>query len=404
MTDYRIERLGHLGDGIAAGPVFAPRTLPGEVVRGDLDGDRLINIKIVDPSDQRVRPVCPRYVACGGCALHHAAEDFVAEWKQAVVREALAAQGLEAEMRPIQTSPPQARRRATLSGRRLKSGGVLGFHGRASDQVVAIDGCTLLHPDLLAAREGLARFLPLLGSRKGELQFAVTRSEAGLDVDLRGGKPMTPALFSDLVALAEDLDLARLSQDGEVIVTRRPPILHLGKTAVVPPPGAFLQATPQGEAALQAAVDEATAGAKRVADLFAGVGTFALPLAKRAEVHAVEGLSGLLDALDHAWRHGDGLARVTVETRDLFRRPLLVDDLARFEAVVIDPPRAGAEAQTAEIAASKVGRVAAVSCNPVSFARDARMLVAAGFRLDWVQVVDQFRWSPHVELAAQFTR
>jgi 23S rRNA (uracil1939-C5)-methyltransferase len=198
--------------------------------------------------------------------------------------------------------------------------------------------------------------------------------------------------------------LARLSWDGEVVFQSEPPVLAMGVARVSPPPGAFLQATPEGEAALLRAVLEATDGARRVADLFAGCGTFALPVAQRAEVHAVEGSSQMLAALDHGWRTALGLKRVSTETRDLFRRPLMPDELARFDAVVIDPPRAGAEAQIGQIAAAQLPRVAAVSCNPVTFARDARALVTAGYRLDWVQVVDQFRWSAHVELTACFTR
>jgi 23S rRNA (uracil1939-C5)-methyltransferase len=183
-----------------------------------------------------------------------------------------------------------------------------------------------------------------------------------------------------------------------------PPTLGLGRARVSPPPGAFLQATPQGEAALRNAVQEAVGPARRIADLFAGCGTFALPLAETAEVLAVEGSAAMLAALDQGWRMAPGLKRVTCETRDLFRRPLMPDELAGFEAVVIDPPRAGAEAQVAELARADVPVIAAVSCNPVTFARDARALVQAGYRLDWVQVVDQFRWSAHVELAARFTR
>lgn len=404
MTDYRIERLGHLGDGIAPGPVYAPRTLPGEVVMGQIDGDRLTAVKIVAPSPDRVRPPCPRYGQCGGCALMHAADGFVADWKVAVVVEALAAQGLSAQMRPIAISAPGARRRATLSGRRLKSGALVGFHGRGSDMVVGIDGCLLLDPRLLELRDGLSRILPRIASRKAEVQAAVTVTEAGMDIDLRGAKPATGSLYEELVDWAGLMDLARLSQEGEALLTRRPPIITLGGVAVTMPPGAFLQATPQGEATLQAAVADAVGDARRIADLFAGMGTFALPLSRKAEVHAVEGANGLTAALDRGWRQATGLHRITTETRDLFRRPLLPDELNRFAAVVIDPPRAGAEAQMMQIAASSVARVAAVSCNPVTFARDARCLVRAGFTLDWVQVVDQFRWSPHVELAAQFSR
>ncbi|MCC5983842.1 MAG: class I SAM-dependent RNA methyltransferase, partial [Rhodobacteraceae bacterium] len=196
--------------------------------------------------------------------------------------------------------------------------------------------------------------------------------------------------------------LARLAWEGEVIALAALPAQTFGRAQVVPPPGAFLQATEDGEATLLAAVRGAVGDAARVADLFAGCGTFTLPLAERAEVHAVEGDAAMLAALDAGWRRAAGLKRVRTETRDLFRRPLLADELACFDAVVIDPPRAGAAAQVAELARAQVPVIAAVSCNPVTFARDARVLVAAGYCLQTVQVVDQFRWSAHVELAARF--
>ena len=399
-----VERLGHLGDGIAPGPVFVPMVLPGEVVEGDVVDGRMTAPRIVTPSPDRVKPACPHYRACGGCALMHASDDFVAGWKAEVVRTALAAQGLDAPFRPVVTSPPQSRRRATLSGRRTKKGALVGFHGRASGTIVEIPGCRLLHPHLMAALPTLAEVTALGASRKGEVGLTVTVTEGGLDLTVAEGKPLDQSLFSALAALAERADLARIVWNGEPVASRRPAAQRFGAARVVPPSGAFLQATAAGEAALVGAVREAVGAAKRIADLFAGAGTFSLPLAERAEVHAVEGEAAMLAALDAGWRQTTGLHRVTTEARDLFRRPLLPDELTRFDAVVIDPPRAGAEAQARELAGSGVQVIAAVSCNPVTFARDARILSDAGFAIDWVQVVDQFRWSPHVELAARFSR
>ncbi|MDJ0858517.1 MAG: class I SAM-dependent RNA methyltransferase [Dinoroseobacter sp.] len=399
----RIERLGLLGDGIAPGPVFAPRTLPGEEITGEIADGRIDQPRIVTPSNQRIKSPCPHYARCGGCALLHASDGFVAEWKQAVVAEALRAQRLEAPFRKIATSPSASRRRATFSGRRLKKGAAVGFHTRASDTVVEVPECRVIAPELAALRGKLAAFVAILGSRKGETSFAATLSESGIDLDIRGGKDPEPEQLQELVALAYKLDLARLSLNGDVQVTLRPPVHSFGPAQVVPPPGAFLQASREGEQVLVSAVSEAVGPAKQIADLFAGCGTFALPLAQRAEVHAVEGDAAMLAALDAGWRKAQGLSLVTTEARDLFRRPLLPDELARFEAVVIDPPRAGAEAQMAEIARAQVPQVAAVSCNPVTFARDAKILSEAGYRLNWVQVVDQFRWSPHIELAASFS-
>lgn len=254
----------------------------------------------------------------------------------------------------------------------------------------------------------LVQELAVLGaSRKTPLAVTITISSIGLDVLVRQGKPLDTELRIGLAQLFGRFTIARLTWDDELIAMEQPPTQRFGKALVCPPAGAFLQATHDGEAALRDAVLEITKGAKRVADLFSGCGTFSLPLAEQSEVHAVEGEAAMVEALDTGWRRAQGLHKVTSEARDLFRRPLLPDELQpfdnAFDAVVIDPPRAGAEAQTAELAKAKVPVIAYVSCNPVTFARDARVLVDAGYRLNWVQVVDQFRWAAHAELVASFT-
>ena len=398
-----IERLGLHGDGVAAGPVFVPRVLPGEVVTGEQVGDRIAAPKIVTPSENRIKAPCVHYARCGGCALQHAKDDFVADWKQGVVVAALQAHGLETEFRPIVTSPPKSRRRATFSGRRLKKGALVGFHTRASDTLVEVPNCEILCAELRAALPALDALTRLVGSRKAEVAFAVTHGLDGLDIDMASQKEMDAVLVGELAALARQYDLARLAQNGEPVLTRRAPRIGFDGIAVVPPPGAFLQATEHGEETLRAAVSEVVEDASHLLDLFAGCGTFALPLARSASVHAVEGETAMTDALHAGWRMATGLKHVSVETRDLFRRPLMPDEMKKADAVVIDPPRAGAEAQVAQLADAQIDRIAFVSCNPVTFARDAKTLVLAGYRLNWVQVVDQFRWSPHIELAASFT-
>ena len=402
-----INRLGHQGDGVADGPLFAPRTLPGEVISGVADGSQLGDIRIETPSDHRVQAPCRHYKSCGGCQLQHADDGFVADWKTGIVAQALAAQGLEAELRPIHTSPARSRRRATLAARRTKKGALVGFHGRATDVITEIPDCQLLDPDLMAAIP-MAEDLAVIGaSRKTPLAVTVTTSEIGLDVLVRNGKPLDGQLRVELAQLIGRHNLARLAWEDELIGMEQPPTQAFGPAHVCPPPGSFLQATSDGEAALLAAVQETVGDAARVIDLFAGCGTFTLPLAQRAEVHAVEGEKAMIEALDMGWRRAQGLKKVTSETRDLFRRPVLPDELSPFsnayEAAVIDPPRAGAEAQVAELARAKTPVIAYVSCNPVTFARDAKTLVSAGYTLNWVQTVDQFRWSAHVELAASFT-
>ncbi|GFE49329.1 RNA methyltransferase [Roseobacter cerasinus] len=403
MTDYTIRYLGVQGDGVGDGPVFAPLTLPGEVITGTLEGSRLRDVKVHQPSDRRVTAPCRHFKACGGCQLQHADDAFVVEWKVDVVRRALAAQGLETIFCPIQTSPPASRRRAGFAARRTKKGALAGFHGRASDTVVAIPECILIDSALRRGPEIAETFAMIGASRKTALSVMVTASDTGLDVAVSHGKPLDGPLRQQLANACAQLDLARLSWDGELIAMQSPPVHRFDGIAVTPPPGAFLQATTHGEAALRRAVQEIAQGASRITDLFAGCGTFALPLARKSEVHAVEGAPDMIAALDQGWRKADGLKHVTTEARDLFRRPLLPDELRKSDAVVLDPPRAGAEAQVAELTQSDVPRIAYVSCNPVTFARDAKVLVNAGFTLDWIQVVDQFRWSAHVELVARFT-
>jgi len=399
-----IERLGLHGDGIAQGPVYVPRGLPGEIVEGVVDGSRMDAPRIVTPSVERVRPRCAHYKACGGCALQHASDSFVSGWKMEVVRAALAARDIEAIPAGIETSPPRSRRRAVFSARRTKAGPLIGFHAPRSDAITRVPGCELLHPDLIAAIPALEALVETGASRKATLRLTVSLSLAGPDVSISGGKPLDRVLASDLARIADEAGLARLTWDHETVALIAAPAQAFGKAVVTPPPGAFLQATAEGEVALLRETRRAVEPASRVLDLFAGCGTFALPLAEAAEVHAVEGDAGMLAALDAGWRGASGLKRVTTEARDLFRRPLLADELNRFDAIVIDPPRAGAEAQMTEIARSNVGRIASVSCNPVTFARDSGLLLDAGYRLDRLVVVDQFRWSSHVEIAAGFSR
>lgn len=404
MVELKIERLGHLGDGIAEGPVYVPGALPGEVVSGRLEGDRLSDIRIKSPSPDRVAPPCRHFKSCGGCQMQHLNPAALAAWKAGIVSAALAAQGLKATFAPMAISPAQSRRRATLAARRTKGGAMAGFYGKRSEVITEIPECRLLHPDLMPARD-VARSLAEAGaSRKTPLRVAATLSEAGLDIAVEGGKPLDGPLRVTLAQIADARDLARLSWAGETVVTRRPPEQEFDGIRVTPPPGAFLQATKEGERALLAEVRQSLSGATRVIDLFAGCGTFALPLAREARVHAVEGGRAMVATLEQGWRRAERLKRVTVETRDLFRQPVQADELAGYDAAVVDPPRAGAAAQIAELARSGIPVIAHVSCNPATFARDAAVLVAAGYALTRLRVVDQFLWSVHTELVAEFRR
>lgn len=407
MTQWKVERLGRHGDGVAIAPdgaqAFAARTLPGEVIEGEAASGRIGAPRIVTPSPERKRPACQHYASCGGCSLMHADDAFVARWKADLVTSAFAAHGIKAQIAGVATSPERSRRRAVLSGRRTKKTALVGFHGRASDQIVDVQDCLVLRPSINAALPVLRDLIISGASRGAELSLTVTESPAGLDVAVSGGKGLDAALTEKLGQIMRQGDFARLDWDGTPM-THRTPSRHMGAARVTPPPGAFLQATAEGEAALLSVVRKVLEGSNRIVDLFAGCGTFALPLAAHADVHAVEGLSAPLQALDAAWRETPDLHRVTTETRDLSARPLQPDELAGFDAAVIDPPRSGAAAQAAELAASALQRIAWVSCDPVTFARDAATMIAAGWQMGPLYVVDQFRWSPHVETVTSFTR
>ncbi len=401
-----IERLGAQGDGIVAGSsVFVPHTLPGERVVASRLGDRATLERVLEPAAERVEPGCPHFGPCGGCALQHGSDAFVARWKEAQARAALAARGIEGvEIRPILTSGPGTRRRITVAAKRTRAGVEIGFHGRGSDTVVPVAACLVAEPELVDILPRLAEIAELAASRKGQPRLTLTLAEGGVDCAVTEAKPLDRPGMALLAGMAARAGLARLAWNGEVAVTIAEPVQRFGRARVVPPPGGFLQPTAEGEAALVAAVREAVGEVRRVADLFAGSGTFALPLAEAAEVLAVEGEAEAIAALDKGWRGAEGLRRVRTLPRDLVKRPLRRDELRGLDAVVIDPPRAGARAQMEQIVDTPPPKIASVSCNPATFARDARILLDGGYRLLWVQPVDQFRWSPHLELVGAFAR
>jgi 23S rRNA (uracil1939-C5)-methyltransferase len=399
-----IDRLGHRGDGIAAtssGPLYVPLTLPGEQVAVERQGERGRLVEVLAASPDRVAPPCPHFGACGGCALQHFAEARYRAFKRDLVAAALADRRVNAPVADtVPAARPGGRRRVTLTARRGGSEIDLGYHARGSHEVVPIAVCPIADPAIVAALpslRGLAR--RLLGER-APLRLTVTATAAGLDVAAHDARRLDDALRRRLVEETARLGLARLAVEGEVIVAARPPVVTIAGTAVVPPPGGFLQASPAAEAALTALVLGALGKARRVADLFAGVGTFSLAIARGAVVHAVEGDAGAVAALEAARKAASGLKPVTVERRDLFRRPLMAKELERFDAVVFDPPFAGAAAQAAELAAAMVKTVVAVSCNPATLARDLATLVGGGYTVESVTPVDQFLWSAHVEAVA----
>ncbi|HEV2602167.1 MAG TPA: RNA methyltransferase [Microvirga sp.] len=403
-----IDRLGAKSDGIAdtpRGPVFVAGALPGERVAVTREGARAHLVAVETASPERETPFCPYFHACGGCATQHMSHGLYQGWKRDIVVGALRQARLEVEVAPLVDAHGEGRRRITLHARYQNREVEVGYMAARSHHLVPIAFCPIAEPALKESAPAVAKALAsrLKGSGK-PLDIQVTASAAGLDVDIRGHGPLKDQDRLSLVETARELGLARLSLHGDVIVELQPPAQIMGRAAVVPPPGSFLQATRLGEETLAGLVLDACAGAKRVADLFAGCGPFSLRLAERAEVHAVETDKGSLFALDRAARGTPGLRRIATEARDLFRRPLLTPELKGFDAVVIDPPRAGAEAQVRQLALSEVPVIASVSCDPGTFARDAEILIAAGYRLERVVPVDQFKHSPHVELVGVLRR
>jgi 23S rRNA (uracil1939-C5)-methyltransferase len=406
-----IARLGRRGDGIAdtpAGPLFVPFALPGEIVETEAwpgHPDRRLPIKIEHASPQRIAPVCPHFGTCGGCALQHWAATRYREWKRGLVVEALSQAGLEAPVDELIDAHGDGRRRAVLHARRGQRDVLkVGFAAPRAHQIVAIDRCPILAPSLDGAVAAAWAIAETIESMRKPLDIQVTASENGLDVDLRGSGPLTVTAMTALARVATRHKLARLTRHGEIVVQRAAPVVTIGRARVALPPGAFLQATAAGEAALAALVLEHCGKAGRIADLFAGVGPFALRLAERARVIAVDSDKDAVAALKRAAETTQGLKAVAAEARDLFRRPLAAAELKPFDVVVFDPPRQGAEAQARALAASGVPVVVAVSCNPATFARDARILVDGGYRLIRVTPIDQFLYSPHVELVAKLEK
>lgn len=408
-TRLTIERLGQRGEGVARSGgdlVFVPYALPGETVLAEVDRGQGRLVEIVTPSPERVPAFCRYFMSCGGCAVQTLAAPAYSEWKRGLVVHALAQAGVVAEVGPLIDAHGDGRRRATFHARMVRgeARAETGFMRARAHEIIEIEDCPLLAPSMagaLAAARGLAAALVAMGR---PLDIVVTATRTGLDVDLRGTGALAADARQALIGVAERFDLARLANHGEIIIERRTPLLTMGRAEVAPSPGAFLQATTAGEEQLAALVATALGPARRIVDLFAGIGTFALRLAQSAEVHAVDSDAAALAALDRAARNAATLRSVTVERRDLFRRPLASDELKRFDAAVFDPPRAGAEIQARALAAANLATLVAVSCNAQSFAHDAGLLVAAGYRLENVTPIDQFRHSQHIEIAGVFRR
>jgi 23S rRNA (uracil1939-C5)-methyltransferase len=406
-----IDHVGHRGDGVATAggmSVYVPYALGGETVEvaavpGHPDRRRLV--KVERASAERIAPFCPHFGVCGGCTIQHWDTERYRAWKREIVVATLAQAGIGCDVAALVDAHSLGRRRITLHAR-MGTHDVLrvGFAEASSHDIVPIDRCPILDPHLDGALEAAwAIAEPLLSVGK-PLDIQITATDSGLDVDVRGSGPLATAMIARLSRVAEQHRLARLTRHGELVLMRTPPSVQIGTAQVMLPPGSFLQATVAGEETLAALVADHCKRAKYIADLFCGVGPFALRLATKSRIAAFDSDAGAVAALQKAAISTSGLKPVRAEARDLFRRPLMPQELRDYDTVVFDPPRQGAQAQVTQLAASKIATVVAVSCNVATFARDAKILIDGGYTVEGVTPVDQFRHTQHIELVARFAR
>jgi 23S rRNA (uracil1939-C5)-methyltransferase len=408
-----ITALGAKGDGIGkedGGDIFVPFALPGETVRVGFVGSEAHLDEIITSSPERCAPFCHLFTQCGGCAVQHMSESLNQRWKLATLKHFLERETIPAPNPVFIDATGQGRRRVTLHVREYEGRFRAGFMASRTHALVPVECCPVLVP---ALQEKAPFVAGQFGSICGQpLDVLVTATESGLDVDVRGLKPLGEVKKHQLVQCAASLDLARLSLHSIPLITLRQPVILMGGIPVAVPAGTFLQATEAGETVMAdhvlAGCQEQPRKASHIADTFAGCGPFSLRLAAsptlRARIHAIEYEKDAIDSLAQAARSHKGLKPVTCEQRDLFRRPLLVQELNQFDTVILNPPRAGAQSQVRMLAASKVSQVLSLSCNPATFARDAAILVKGGYRLETLILIDQFRASPHFEVFGRFQR
>ena len=404
----QIMSLGALGDGVTDQNVFVPYGLPGEIVEADVEKGRASNVSWTKKSASRIEPVCKHFGDCGGCRVQHLDAALYAQWKVGLISDALSKVGIEIELEPLVACASHTRRRAVFSAVVKTEGVDVGFQRAGSNHVVAIDECHLLTKNLEASRSMIGKLAQSCLPRGKTASFTVLESQTGFDVSISTDVNIDDNARRAINAFAVKTSLARVTINDETIVENKRPLLDLSGFPVSPPPGGFVQAVKSTEQAMVGLVCDHLAKCKRVADIFSGSGTFALPLAKNSSVVAAEGDASALVALDRAWREasGKGLKPIKTEKRDLHNRPFMAKelDLMKTQGAVFDPPRAGAEMQSQQLAKSKVKRIAAVSCNPTTLARDLRILIDGGYTLQSVTPLDQFLWSPHVEAVALLVR
>ncbi|PHQ71125.1 MAG: 23S rRNA (uracil(1939)-C(5))-methyltransferase RlmD [Sneathiella sp.] len=416
-VNLTIDHIGSSGDGVAfvdEKPVFVAYTAPGDVITAQLGEARgtghMANLEnILEAGTDRIAPACRHFGTCGGCSLQHLSPEFTATWKRQRIIDCLSKVGItDIDVEPTVTTALRSRRRVEFIASRRKKGAMIGYHLRRSHQIFDVGDCPVLHADLLALVKPLRAMLVTLLPRNSQARITATRTDNGPDILITANIELDLAVREILAAFVADNTLSRVSiaqkpgAVAEVIAAARNAEVMLGDVPVVIAPGGFLQATEAGEQALVRRAVSALSSSKNIVDLFAGCGSFSFPLAKTAKVHAVEGDEELAHALQNS--ANKNILPISTDVRDLFQRPLFPDELKSFDGLLFDPPRAGAQAQAEEIAKSNIETVVAVSCNPVSFSRDVAILVKAGYQLQSLLPVDQFLWSPHVEMIAVLTR
>jgi 23S rRNA (uracil1939-C5)-methyltransferase len=408
-----ISSLGAKGDGVAHGadgPVFVPFALPGETVAIARVKNEGTIMSFATTSPDRVQPPCKHFGpdgvggVCGGCSLQHMAKPAYNAFKRQVLMDALKSKGIEAPVGDIFEAHPHQRRRLVFTVRRRETGLVMGFMQAETHHVVPVEECPIASDGLISRLDAIKIIANACGAE--HFRVTVTETTTGLDISLDGlrgglGDQERRAVTNAVIKLK---GIARVSANGEIVIEPHKPLLDFAGARVVLPPGGFTQATHEAEEHMAALAIAHIGKAKKVVDLFSGVGTFALRLARASSVLAVESDEKAVKSLDFAARNTQGLKPVTAERRDLFRRPLMTSEFKGFDAVVFDPPRAGAEAQCAELARSQVKKIVAISCNPLTLARDLSILIAGGYRVDKVTPIDQFLWSPHVEAVATLSK
>ena len=408
---FVIDHVGHRGDGVVlkdSGAIYIPYCLPGEHIEAEQDSahpDRRRLRTVIEASAQRIDPVCGYFGLCGGCAIQHWKAEPYRAWKRGLVVAALAQAGIDCNVGDLIDAHGDGRRRVVFHARRNDRRDLLvGFTEPGSHAIVPISHCPVLAPSLDGALDAARAIAETLAATGKPLDIQFTAADNGLDVDVRGSGPLDAATLAALSALVPRYKLTRLTRHRELVVMGAPPVVTIGKARITLPPGSFTQPTAAGEEALAQLVIAHTKKAKHIADLFCGIGPFALRLAEKSQVSAFDNDEVAVGALAKAAQTTQGLKPLNTAMRDLFRRPLVPQELREFDAVVFDPPRQGAQSQSEQLVKSKVPLVIAVSCNAATFARDARILIDGGYRIGDVTPVDQFRHTPHVEIVAAFRR